>query len=55
LSLAHTVGNKVENSYRRTDLPAKRAKLMQAWSAYVNSPPAAVEMQAKVLTMKRAG
>jgi len=38
LSLAHRVGNAVENAYRRTDLAAKRAKLMQAWGAFCCTP-----------------
>jgi integrase len=39
LSLAHRVGNAVENAYRRSDLTTKRAKLMQAWGKYITSPP----------------
>jgi integrase len=34
LSLAHSVGNAVERSYRRTDLFARRCKLMAVWSAF---------------------
>jgi integrase len=41
LSLAHRVGNAVENAYRRTDLAVKRAKLMQAWGKYCCTPPVA--------------
>ena len=33
-ALAHTIPNKVEAAYRRTDLLEKRRKLMEAWSAY---------------------
>ena len=34
LSLAHSVGNEVEQAYRRTDLFEKRRKLMEAWAAF---------------------
>jgi integrase len=34
LSLAHSVGNEVEQAYRRTDMFEKRRKLMEAWAAY---------------------
>ena len=40
MCLAHTVGSDVERSYRRTDLFAKRAKLMADWAAYTTSPAA---------------
>jgi integrase len=33
-ALAHTLPNKVEAAYRRGDLLAKRAMLMQAWADY---------------------
>jgi integrase len=41
LCLAHRVGNAVENAYRRSDLVVKRRKLMEAWSKYCCTPPAA--------------
>ena len=41
LSLAHSIGSEVERAYRRTDLLAKRRKLMEAWAVYVTSPPVA--------------
>jgi hypothetical protein len=34
LSLAHTVGNAVENAYRRSDLFERRRALMQDWAAW---------------------
>ena len=34
LSLAHTVGNAVENAYRRSDLSERRRALMQDWAAW---------------------
>jgi len=33
-ALAHTIPNKVEAAYRRTDFLEKRRKLMDAWGAY---------------------
>jgi integrase len=41
LCLHHTIGNAVEAAYRRTDLVAKRRKLMEAWAAYCCTPLAA--------------
>ena len=35
MALAHTVKDKVEAAYRRTDLFDKRRELMTAWSAFV--------------------
>jgi integrase len=39
-SLAHAIGGKVEQAYRRGDLFDKRRKLMHAWSAYSAAPEA---------------
>ncbi|MEQ1608665.1 MAG: integrase arm-type DNA-binding domain-containing protein [Hyphomonadaceae bacterium] len=36
-TLAHTVGNKVENAYRRGDYLDKRRALMEAWARYCSS------------------
>ncbi len=33
-ALAHTIGDKVEEAYRRGDLFSKRRKMMEAWAAY---------------------
>jgi integrase len=52
LSLAHCVGNLVERSYRRTDLFDQRRQLMQAWGAFVTSPPVAEEKKGTVLPMR---
>lgn len=41
-ALAHTVGSKVENAYRRGDFLDKRRKLMEAWGQYVTSHSGAV-------------
>jgi hypothetical protein len=32
-ALAHVIGEKAEQAYRRSDAPEKRRKLMEAWSA----------------------
>jgi integrase len=41
LALAHSVGSAVERSYRRTDMVAKRARLMSDWAKYCSTPPRA--------------
>lgn len=38
LALAHTIRNKAEAAYRRQDQLEKRAKLMQQWQQYVDTP-----------------
>ena len=40
-ALAHTIRNKAEAAYARTDLLDRRREMMDAWSAYLNSPAAA--------------
>jgi len=40
MALAHTVGNDVEEAYRRGDLLMKRHKLMADWAAYCDQVPA---------------
>lgn len=40
LALAHTIKNKAEAAYRRQDQLEKRAKLMQQWQTYIDTPPA---------------
>ena len=37
-ALAHTIGNKVEAAYLRSDLFEKRRHLMQAWATYLDTP-----------------
>jgi integrase len=39
MSLAHTIGNKVEAAYRRGDLIEKRRKLMEEWARYCAKAP----------------
>jgi integrase len=43
-SLAHQVGDAVERAYARTDLYERRAKLMQAWGDFCESPPTGAEV-----------
>ena len=40
LSLAHSVGNAVEQAYRRGDMLAKRRRLMADWAKFVTTPAA---------------
>jgi hypothetical protein len=42
LSLAHTIGNAVERSYRRGDMFEKRRRLLADWAAYCTTPAAEV-------------
>jgi len=39
-SLAHVIGGKVEQAYRRTDLFDKRRRLMQQWAMFCTTQPA---------------
>ena len=34
MALAHAIGNKVEEAYRRGDLFGKRSELMDAWAEF---------------------
>jgi integrase len=38
MALAHVVGSKVEQAYRRTDMFAKRRQLMDAWARHCGQP-----------------
>jgi hypothetical protein len=38
MALSHAIGTAVEKAYRRTDLFAKRARLMSDWAKYCMSP-----------------
>lgn len=42
MALAHTIGSGVEAAYRRGELLAKRSKLMEDWSKFLESKPAKV-------------
>lgn len=46
LALAHTIRNKAEAAYRRQDQLEKRARLMQQWQQYVDTPIEAGNVQA---------
>src|SRR4029077_7539702 len=51
LALAHTVGSKVEQAYRRTNMFAKRAALADAWAVWcgrTGAPEGAVVPLARV-------
>jgi hypothetical protein len=40
MALAHTVSDKVEAAYRRTDLFERRRRLMQQWATFCATAPA---------------
>ena len=40
MALAHAVGDKTEEAYRRGDLLVKRRQLMEDWAAYLFKPSA---------------
>jgi integrase len=42
ISLAHKVGNDVEQAYRRGPMIAKRMKLMADWARFCCTPPSAI-------------
>jgi integrase len=42
MAMAHAVGDKVEAAYRRGDLLAKRAMLMEDWARFLSAPNAAL-------------
>jgi integrase len=48
-ALAHSVGDKTERAYRRSDLLEKRRRLMDQWSAYCASTPS---IGGKVIEMR---
>jgi integrase len=45
LALSHTIRNQAEAAYRRGDQLEKRAKLMQLWQNFVESPPVACKVR----------
>jgi integrase len=51
-ALAHTIGSKVEEAYRRGDLFDKRRRLMDAWADFCASP--ATKGAGKVVPMRSA-
>ncbi|WP_338695710.1 integrase arm-type DNA-binding domain-containing protein [Bradyrhizobium sp. 26S5] len=48
-ALAHVIGDKAEQAYRRSDALEKRRKLMEAWAAYC-----AAQKSGKVVSFQRA-
>jgi hypothetical protein len=50
--LAHARGNRVERSYDRGELLAKRARLMQAWADYLAKPAAVQKASETVVPMR---
>jgi integrase len=51
-SLAHTIGGKVEQAYRRGDLFEKRCRLMQQWTTFCTAAPAQ-EREGNVAPLRR--
>ena len=55
-ALAHVVGDAVERAYARSDLFARRHKLMDAWGTYLTAPAtAATSDNVRALGARRAG
>ena len=48
MALAHTVGNVVERSYRRSDVLERRRVLMEQWAQFLTRAPAQVVPLARV-------
>jgi integrase len=51
-ALAHVIGDKAEQAYRRSDALAKRRKLMEAWAAYCGQPTDNVVVEMPKRTLK---
>jgi integrase len=52
-ALAHSLGDKVEAAYARSDVIEKRRKLMAAWAAFCASTPVS-DLEKKVVTLRSA-
>jgi integrase len=50
-ALAHIIGDKVEQAYRRTDLFEKRRRLMQQWATFCTTVPAG-DAQNKIVPLR---
>ncbi|WP_282609706.1 integrase arm-type DNA-binding domain-containing protein [Pelagibius sp. Alg239-R121] len=48
MCLAHVVGNAASRAYRRSDVLAKRRKVMEAWASYISNPPRSSENVVKL-------
>jgi integrase len=53
-ALAHVIGDKAEQAYRRGTAVEKRRKLMDAWSAYCGRPPVSHDTRDNVLEIRAA-
>jgi integrase len=53
-ALAHVIGDKAEQAYRRSDALEKRRKLMDAWSAYCEPKTSANVVQMRKQNSSRA-
>jgi integrase len=51
-SLAHVIGGKVEQAYRRTDLFEKRRRLMQQWATFCTTTPTPEQNNVTSLRLK---
>jgi integrase len=54
MALAHVVGSKVEQAYRRGDMFEKRCRLMQQWATFCTTAPVQ-EIPSNVAPMRRMG
>jgi integrase len=50
-ALAHTIGDETARAYRRTDLLAKRAVLMEVWGRFCRAAPVKRESSSKVVAI----
>jgi integrase len=53
-ALAHVIGDKAEQAYRRSDALEKRRKLMDAWAAYCEPKTSANVVQMRKQNSSRA-
>ena len=53
-ALAHVIGDKVEQAYRRSDALEKRRKLMDAWATYCEPKTSANVVQMRKQNNSRA-
>jgi integrase len=54
-ALAHVIGNKVEQAYRRTDMFEKRRRLMHQWATFCTAPPPKQTSNVTLLQTKPSG